>query len=84
MANRTRMLCLGMMITAAWVTTALTLLLVLAAPVQGKYFAKKRYHPQPLPTFAETRGKLPAPICEEDALLVQAYWKTLELGFRNL
>ena len=47
------------------------------------YFAKKEYVPRPLPTFAETRDKLPNPIYDENPLYVQMYWKTWELGFRN-
>ena len=68
---------------AVSVAAALTALPVLAEPVQGKYFAKKEYKPQPLPTFAATREKLPAPIYEEDPVLVRMYWKTWELAFRN-
>ena len=51
--------------------------------VQGMYFAKKQYVPKPLPTFAETKGKLPGPIFDENPLYVQMYWKAWELGFRN-
>jgi hypothetical protein len=47
------------------------------------YFAKKQYVPKPLPTFAETKSKLPSPIYDENPLYVQMYWKTWELGFRN-
>ena len=54
-----------------------------AEPSQGMYFAKKQYVAKPLPTFAETKGKLPSPIFDENPLYVQMYWKTWELGFRN-
>jgi glycogen debranching enzyme len=50
---------------------------------QGKYFAKKRYEPRPVPTFAATRDKLPAPIFDEDPNYVRCYWKAWELAFRN-
>ncbi len=56
---------------------------VQAEPAQGMYFAKKQYVPKPLPKFAETKGKLPGPIYDENPLYVQMYWKTWELGFRN-
>jgi hypothetical protein len=54
-----------------------------AQPPQGRYFAKKQYMPRPLPKFAQTRDKLPAPIYDECPLYVDMYWKTWELGFRN-
>jgi hypothetical protein len=50
---------------------------------QGKYFAKKRYEPRPVPAFAATRDKLPAPIFNEDPDYVRCYWKAWELAFRN-
>jgi len=50
---------------------------------RGKYFAKKAYVPRPLPKFAETRGKLPSPIYDEDPDCVAMYWKAWELAFRN-
>ncbi|MBN2132071.1 MAG: hypothetical protein JW741_21400 [Sedimentisphaerales bacterium] len=54
-----------------------------AAAQQGKFFGKKRYVPKPLPAFASTREKLPAPIFEEDPAYVACYWKTWELAFKN-
>ena len=53
------------------------------AKPKGIYFAKKNYVPHPLPTFADTRDKLPKPIYDENPLYVQMYWKTWELAFRN-
>lgn len=50
---------------------------------QGKYFAKREYVPKPLPTFAQTKAKLPSPIYDENPLYVEMYWKTWELAFRN-
>jgi glycogen debranching enzyme len=50
---------------------------------QGMYFAKKRYEPKPLPTFAATKDRLPAPIFEEDPNYVRCYWKAWELAFKN-
>ncbi len=63
------------------------LLAVLTSPLgaepQGQYFAKKVYVPTPLPTFEETKDKLPSPIYDENPLYVKMYWKTWELGFKN-
>jgi hypothetical protein len=53
------------------------------APPQGQFFAKKQYVPQPLPEFAQTKDKLPAPIYDEDPRCVAMYWKTWELAFKN-
>jgi hypothetical protein len=54
-----------------------------AEPPQGRYFAKKQYRPQPLPTFAQTKDRLPSPIYDENPLYIQMYWKAWELAFRN-
>lgn len=43
------------------------------AKPKGNYFAKKQYVPHPLPTFADTRDKLPKPIYDENPLYVQMY-----------
>jgi len=83
MPSRTKFLCLRWTIPAVFVVASLGAVPLLAEPVQGKYFAKTQYEPHPLPTFAETREKLPAPIYDEDPLVVQMYWKTWELAFRN-
>jgi hypothetical protein len=69
------------MVTAAGLVAALTATPLRAEPPQGIYFAKKEYVPHPLPTFAETRDKLPGPIYDENPLYVQMYWKTRELGW---
>jgi len=50
---------------------------------QGIYFAKKTYQHKPLPTFDETKKKLPAPIFDEDPDYVKCYWKAWELAFKN-
>jgi hypothetical protein len=54
-----------------------------AGSPQGTYFAKKQYVPKPLPTFADTKDQLPAPIYDENPLYVRMYWKAWELAFRN-
>ena len=50
---------------------------------QGRYFIKKKYVPQPLPKFAETRALLPGPIYDENPVYVRMYGKTWELAFDN-
>ena len=51
---------------------------------RGIYFAKKTYVPEPLPTFAEARDKLPNPIIDGRPELVEMYWKCWELAYRHL
>ena len=55
----------------------------LAGETQGQYFDKKEYVPQPLPTWAETKARLPSPIFDDQPVYVQMYWKAWELAFRN-
>jgi hypothetical protein len=50
---------------------------------QGGYFSKKEYVPQPLPTLAETKARLPGPIFDDNPVYVAMYWKAWELAFRN-
>ncbi|MCE0482830.1 MAG: hypothetical protein LV479_01165 [Methylacidiphilales bacterium] len=50
---------------------------------RGLYFAKKAYVPEPLPTFAESRDKLPSPVLESRPELVAMYWKCWELAFTH-
>jgi hypothetical protein len=49
----------------------------------GKYFAKKRYIPSPLPQWQTTREQLPEPIYESRPDWIAMYWKSWELAFRN-
>jgi hypothetical protein len=51
---------------------------------RGLYFGKKHYVPEPLPTFAESRDRLPRPILDSRPELVAMYWKCWELAFRNI
>jgi glycogen debranching enzyme len=51
---------------------------------RGLYFAKKRYVPEPVPTFAASRDKLPSPILDGRPDLVAMYWKCWELAFHNM
>lgn len=52
-------------------------------PPLGRYFAKARYDRSPLPKFAVTRDRLPAPVYDENTNWVAMYWKAWELAFRN-
>ena len=83
MTHRIEWVCRVWMLATACVAATLMALPVLAEPPQGMYFAKKEYVAHPLPTFAETRDKLPNPIYDEEPMYVRMYWKTWELGFRN-
>jgi glycogen debranching enzyme len=51
---------------------------------RGLYFAKKQYAPEPLPTFAGSRDRLPSPILDGRPELVAMYWKCWELAFRSM
>jgi len=51
---------------------------------RGIYFSKKSYIPEPLPTFAGSRDKLPSPILDGRPELVAMYWKCWDLAFRNM
>lgn len=51
---------------------------------RGMYFAKKTYTPEPLPTFAEVKDKLPSPVLDSRPELVAMYWKCWELCFQHL
>ncbi len=51
---------------------------------RGMYFAKKNYTPEPLPIFAESRGKLPSPVIDGRPELVAMYWKCWELAYTHM
>lgn len=46
-------------------------------------FIGRKYVPSPVPTFVQTRDKLPQPIFDEEPAYVDCYWKTWELAFRS-
>jgi hypothetical protein len=48
---------------------------------RGAFFSKKRYTPEPLPTFKATRDKLPVPIFDENPAYVECHYKAWELAF---
>ena len=49
----------------------------------GKYYAKRRYDPAPLPQWQSAHGQLPAPIYESQPDWIALYWKSWELAFQN-
>lgn len=50
---------------------------------RGKSFSKKSSVPQPLPSYRETKPKLPPPIYDENPDYVACYWKAWELAFHH-
>ncbi len=50
---------------------------------RGKYFAKKKYTYAAIPTFAESKSKLPTPILANDTGWISMYWKAWEIAFSN-
>jgi len=52
-------------------------------PKEVNYFKTVKYAPRPLPKYAETKGKLPSPIYDEQPLYVEMYWKCWEIAFKN-
>ncbi len=55
----------------------------LAGQEQGIYFPKKQYIPTPLPSYNESREKLPRPVYDGNPLYIDCYYKSWEIGFRN-
>lgn len=51
---------------------------------RGKWFAKKAYTPAPIPTFAESRDRLPHPILDDHPGWIDMYWKCWEIAFRGI
>ena len=41
---------------------------------KGKYFAKKKYIPEPLPVYSEIKDKLPQPILADNKDYLDMYW----------
>lgn len=50
---------------------------------RGIYFAKKKYSAAPLPIFADSKDKLPAPILDGNSGLIDMYWKCWEIAFSH-
>lgn len=51
---------------------------------RGRYFARKRYRPEPIPAFRRTRSRLPSPILDANPEWVAMYWRAWELAFDHL
>jgi len=51
---------------------------------RGEYFSKKKYILEDLPTWNESRVRLPQPILEGNPGWVEMYWKCWELAFDHL
>ena len=49
----------------------------------GRYFDKRHYVPAPLPQYADLKGRLPAPIYDDEPLWVATYWQAWQLAFRH-
>ncbi len=51
---------------------------------RGIYFNKKKYTPEPLPTFDQVKSQLPSPILEDNNEWQKMYWKCWEIAFSKL
>ena len=54
------------------------------AEEQGRYFAKKTYDHQPLPTYEQSKDQLPVPIYDGNKEWVGLYWKAWKTAFSRL
>ena len=60
-----------------------SLITVICAQQQGKYFSKKKYIPQPIPNWTESKNQLPQPILADNTGWIEMYWKCWEIAFRG-
>jgi neutral trehalase len=51
---------------------------------RGDYFPKKKYTPEPLPTFEQVKDKLPEPVLPSHPEWQAMYWKCWQLAFAHL
>ena len=51
---------------------------------RGKYFSKKVYIPEELPTFSTSKSLLPEPILENNPEWIKLYWATWDFAFQHL
>jgi glycogen debranching enzyme len=54
------------------------------AEEQGRYFAKKTYDHQPLPTYEQSKDQLPVPIYDGNKEWVGLYWTAWKTAFSRL
>ena len=50
---------------------------------RGIYLAKKTYDGKEIPTFLESKDKLPKPIMQKDSQWIDMYWKCWEIAFEH-
>ena len=50
---------------------------------RGKYFLKKNYIEESIPTFEASKDKLPSPVLEDNKEWIELYWKAWELAFNH-
>jgi glycogen debranching enzyme len=50
---------------------------------QGGYFSKREYSDGKIPTFKDSKEKLPHPVLEENSEWIDMYWKCWEIAFRG-
>ncbi|MEE9167121.1 MAG: trehalase family glycosidase [Candidatus Neomarinimicrobiota bacterium] len=53
------------------------------AQTQGKYFAKKHYIPEPIPSFEARKNELPSPVLDSHPEWIDMYWKCWEIAFKG-
>ena len=51
--------------------------------IRGEYFAKKKYVAESLPTFIDSRDRLPIPVIDDSPEYIELYWKAWELAFAH-
>ena len=51
---------------------------------KGQYFAKKKYETVALPTFEESKHRLPVPLVSDNREWINLYWFCWKLAFQNL
>lgn len=56
----------------------------MAQTERGRYFAKKKYVTENLPTWKENQARLPRPILDDNPGWVDLYWKCWQLAFEHL
>jgi len=78
--RKNRMIALGVLIALSGISS-----IVFGAKddAQGVYFSKKSYVDEPIPVFADSKKLLPTPVLESNPELVELYWATWQLGFKN-
>ena len=50
---------------------------------QGKFYAKKEYSGQPIPTFIQNKHRLPKPIFDDKPEYIDFYYRAWQIGFEH-